>query len=163
MKKVLFTLVALLMICSAPIFAQGGRQRGQAPQSAEEMVESQWQRIASSAKLSSDQTKKLADTYKAYRNELRELMPQRRDEGQGQKAELSDNEVKANTLKSFSDERKRIDIQEKYFNEFCKTLTPRQASMIINQRGGMQGNVGAPARQVPRSDNNFAPKGNYRR
>ena len=161
MKKLVFTLVVLLMTCSAPIFAQSGRQRGTTPRSAEDMVESQWQRIASEAMLSSEQTKNLADTYKAYRNELRELMPQRNDSAQN--AKPSDEEIKANTLKSFSNERKRIDIQEKYFNEFCKTLTPRQAGMIINQRGGMQGGGGAPSRQMPRSDNNFAPKGNYRR
>lgn len=160
MKKLVFTLVVLLMTCSAPIFAQSGRQRGTAPRSAEDMVESQWQRIASEAMLSSEQTKNLADTYKAYRNELRELMPQRNDSAQN--AKPSDDEIKENTLKSFSNERKRIDIQEKYFKEFCKTLTPRQASLIINQRGGMQG--GAPGREMPRSDvNPNINRGNFRR
>ncbi|MBQ1865567.1 MAG: hypothetical protein II151_01440 [Bacteroidales bacterium] len=159
MKKLVFTLVVLLMTCSAPIFAQSGRQRGTAPRSAEDMVESQWQRIASEAMLSSEQTKNLADTYKAYRNELRELMPQRNDSAQN--AKPSDEEIKANTLKSFSNERKRIDIQEKYFKEFCKTLTPRQASLIINQRGGMQG--GAPGREMPRGDRpTYMQRGNYR-
>ena len=145
MKKLLFVMSVLLLTCSAQSYAQRGGQRGDAPRSAEEIIAFQWERAASAAKLTKEQTEALADTYKAYRGELQELMPQMfRDEESKKKVEPTDEEVKANTLKQFSDERKRIDIQERYFNEFCKTLTPRQASLIINQRGGMPSSFGGP-------------------
>lgn len=51
--------------------------------------------------------------------------------GEGKK-EMTEAEVTQNMKQKFANQRKRIDIQEKYFEKFSKELNPRQAKYLVN-------------------------------
>lgn len=134
----------MLMISASTVVMaqqQPRENNGQRP-SKEQVVEMTWQRVAKQLMLSDAQTAKVKPIYMDFLKEMNETMPAHRvpTENAGkQKPEgpkqLSDAEVKEQQKQQFATARKRIDIQEKYFDKLCKELNPRQAQYIIKSVG----------------------------
>ena len=140
----------LMLSASTMVMAQQeSRENNRQRPTQEQMVEMQWQRVAKQLMLSDAQTAKVKPIYEAYMKEMKETFPAHKAEGRlgnprpteagNQKPEapkqMTDAEVSSMVKQQFAAERKRIDVQEKYFDKFCKELNPRQAQFLLKSVG----------------------------
>lgn len=117
--------------------------------SKEEIMKKRWHALAGRMMLTDKQTEELEDTYCDYMNELAQLNADKRSDRKevmadeaGKKEDrlqMSDEQVAEMTVKGFDIQRKRIDIKEKYFKEFSKVLSARQANYLLKNAGMKQG------------------------
>lgn len=140
--KILRMFIAMLMISASTVMmAQPqGRQHQQPTQ--EQMQEMMWKRVSAKLMLSDAQTEKVKPIYLAYLAELQEIAPKRGQMvGQQKPKEKTEADIKAEMKQKFANERKKLDIQERYFDKFSKELNARQAQYLVqsaNRSGRMQ-------------------------
>lgn len=117
--------------------------------SKEEIMKKRWHALAGRMMLTDKQTEQLEGTYCDYMNELAQLKADKRSDRKEAKADvdgkekgklqMSDEQVAEMTVNGFDIQRKRIDIKEKYFKEFSKVLSARQANYLLKNAGMKQG------------------------
>ncbi|MCF0208150.1 MAG: hypothetical protein HUK07_01760 [Bacteroidaceae bacterium] len=107
----------------------------------EQRKEMRWQAASKKLMLSDKQNEKVKVLFAEYTDELDALCPAKnkmRDNNnlQPRKPEapkqLTEAEVKENMKQQFANQRKLVDIQEKYFDKFCKELNAHQAKYLID-------------------------------
>lgn len=138
--------LALMMMLTAGMqaFAQTDTQRaGKTDRpTKEEMVKKRWQTLAGRMMLTDKQTEQLEDTYCDYIKDLAQLKAEKRSDRKEARKDMtgkkengkwqpSDEQVAEMTINNFDMQRKRIDIKEKYFKEFSKVLSARQANYLL--------------------------------
>ncbi len=145
MKSIKLFIAMLMLSASTMVMAQQEpRENNRQRPTQEQMVEMQWQRVAKQLMLSDAQTAKVKPIYEAYMKEMKETFPAHKAEGRfgnprptkpEAPKQMTDAEVSTMVKNQFAAERKRLDIQEKYFDKFCKELNPRQAQFLLNSVG----------------------------
>ncbi|MCQ2243742.1 MAG: hypothetical protein MJZ32_05735 [Bacteroidaceae bacterium] len=147
MKSIKLFIAMLMLSASTMVMAQQEpKENGRKRPTQEQMVDMQWQRVAKKLMLSDAQSAKVKPIYEAYMKEMKETFPAegrlgnpRPTEAGKQKPEapkqMTDAEVSAKVKQQFAAERKRLDVQEKYFDKFCKELNPRQAQFLLKSVG----------------------------
>lgn len=158
MKNLKLAVAALLLSVSATMMAADRGEMNRPSQ--EERIGQQWRQIAAKLMLSDAQTEKLASTYADFCKEMKVLRPQhmrgngmQKDSlsakkklgkrsmkrGLQQREQLSDAQIAKLTKQRMANQRRKIDIQEKYFDKFNKVLTARQSAYLINHVGRPHG------------------------
>jgi hypothetical protein len=101
----------------------------------EMLIEKRCKKIADKLMLDEATAAKFKDVYKAYLSELKQSFDLKKSAEQNNK-ELSDADIDNNVKNGFAKSRKAIDVREKYYSEFRKFLTPKQARTALNMRDG---------------------------
>lgn len=140
MKKIATLAIAAMM--SIALMAQNpqSRQNNQNPQgkrpNPEQMEQMQCKRIIEELALDNRTADIFVKVYKEYKAELRvvreQFKPVRPNREAGE-TRLSDEQVEANILAGFAQSRAIVDVREKYYSEFRKTLSPQQIEKIFNE------------------------------
>ncbi|MDR1985156.1 MAG: hypothetical protein LBQ28_10115 [Prevotellaceae bacterium] len=99
----------------------------------EEIIEKKCKKTADKLMLDDAAVAKFTPVYKAYLNEISENIRFKHSHNDDK---TSDSEVDKAVQDNFAKARKTVDIREKYYNEFRKFLTAKQAKMAINVRDG---------------------------
>lgn len=121
----------------------------------EERLDRQAKQLSERLMLDDKTTARFEKVYKDYQNDLNGLVKK------SQKKAETDEEIEAAMKENWQLSKKRADIQEKYFNEFRKFLTVKQAQIVLNgreqfQRGGRS--MGMPGMGMPgMGGRNFSP------
>lgn len=122
----------------------------------EEKEEKMTARMVQQLLLSDADAAKFTPLYKKFMAEKRALRPQREemknsaDATAAPKAAPTDAEIKKAAKERFAQQRKMIDLNEKYYNEFSKILTAKQVEKVMSSakhrapRGGEMGGKQAP-------------------
>uniref|UniRef100_A0AB33J8P0 Periplasmic heavy metal sensor n=1 Tax=Prevotella sp. GTC17260 TaxID=3236796 RepID=A0AB33J8P0_9BACT len=158
MKNFKMLVAALLLSVSATAMAADKSEMDRPSQ--KQRIGLKWKQVAARLMLSDEQTEKLASTYADFCKEMRALSLQRMGENGGKKeslngrkvlgkramkrgfqakGRLTDTQIAKLTKQRLENQRRRIDIQEKYFDKFSKVLTARQAAYLINHAGRPHG------------------------
>ncbi|MDR2065886.1 MAG: hypothetical protein LBP85_09315 [Prevotellaceae bacterium] len=99
----------------------------------EKIIEKKCKKTADKLMLDDATSAKFIPVYKNYLNELSENANFKKfNEGN----ETNDSDIDKNVRNSFAKTRKTVDIREKYYNEFRKFLTAKQAKTAIKMRDG---------------------------
>lgn len=149
--KTLKLFLAMLMISASTMVMAQEQNDAKQKHSPEQRMEMMWRGVAQKLMLSDAQSEKVKPIFLAYVKEMREVAPKHgRMDGDGKQTakEQTEADVKAEMKQQFANERKQLDIQEKYFEKFAKELNARQAKFLIQigsmrmgghgMRGGMQ-------------------------
>lgn len=146
--------------------SQGKEQKpGRRRMTMEQMVDMQAGKIINELGLSDKDSAKFIDVYKKYMKEMadlrKEYMPKKPDFKPGEGAKLpnlTDAEVDKMMRNRFIQGRKMLDIREKYYDEFRKFLSPKQAQKVFDRD---QMNVGKFHKEMNRRAGMKGPKGNH--
>lgn len=146
MSRIKVLVMALVLTAGMQAYAQDNTNKADRADrpSREEMVKNRWHTLAGHLMLTDKQAQHMESTYCDYINELSKLKEEKRsdmkevkgdepDKKASKRQALSDEQVAEMTVKGFDTQRKRIDIKEKYFKEFCKVLSARQANYLLDQ------------------------------
>lgn len=138
--------LAMVMMLAAGMqaFAQNNTKRADKADrpTKEEIMKKRWQALAGRMMLTDKQTEQLEDTYCDYIKDLAQLKAEKRSDRKEAKKDMAekkekgkwrptDEQVAEMTMSGFDMQRKRIDIKEKYFKEFSKVLSARQANYLL--------------------------------
>jgi hypothetical protein len=135
MKKFI-TLITVIALC-LPVIAQTHsenkrKQKEGKSFNKEERIEKKCKTITEKLMLDDATAATFKPLYKAYLNELSDNF---KVESLPDRANVSDADVDKSIKNRFEKIRKSIDIREKYYNEFRKFLTAKQAKIALNARG----------------------------
>lgn len=146
MKTLRLFLSMLMISASTMVMAQeqnGGKQK----RSPEQRMEMMWRGVSQKLMLSDAQSEKVKPMFLAYVKEMKEVAPKHGGmHGKQDQADRSEKkdiktpteaDIKAEMKQQFANERKQLDIQEKYFDKFAKELNARQAKFLV-QAGSMR-------------------------
>lgn len=145
MKTIKFLVAAVMMVCSTVSMAQD--QQSKKPEfNREQYMQMMWQKKTQRLMLTSEQADKLAPVYKEYVAEMIQL----RAKCGAKKGGCKPGECKAMTeaekdkcLKERLDnQRKRADIQEKYYNKFRKIANADQSRKLLQLNCPKHGKCG---------------------
>ncbi len=145
--KTIKLFLAMLMLSAGTIVMAQPQNDGKHKRNPEQMLEMMWRGVSQKLMLSDAQSEKVKPMYLAYVKEMREAAPKHgrmhdqkdqmdRSEKKGMKAP-TEADIKAEMKQMFANERKQLDIQEKYFDKFAKELNARQAKFLV-QAGSMR-------------------------
>lgn len=149
--KYFFMMVVAVLMGTQVMNAQNEQgkndgKRGRKRMTMEQMVNMQANKIIGELGLSDKDSAKFMDVYKKYMTEMNDLrkkdMPKKPDMKSGEKQAPSmptDAEVDKMMRDKFAMGRKMLDIREKYYDEFRKFLTPKQAQKVFEQGQKHQG------------------------
>ncbi|WP_373736920.1 hypothetical protein [Bacteroides heparinolyticus] len=121
------------------------------PPTQEEMVKMQAGRKVKELLLDDATAAKFTPLYEKYLTELNATCPFNAKKGkktegtetrEDVKKELTDAEISQMLKDRFAQERKVLDIREKYFQEFSKILSPRQLLKVYQPKGHLKGQKG---------------------
>lgn len=148
MKKSIIVM-AMALLCVGQMQAQREQRSAEDRQKmAAEMAKNQAERLAKDFDLKDDAKSAFVEKYTQYQYEMFANMVQQRpnrdqaQQGERKKtSEMTDEEV-AQQIKEYFDrqekqietQQKRLAIQKKYYEEFSKTLTPKQLIKIFGQQ-----------------------------
>lgn len=132
MKKNVMVL-AVMLLGAVSMNAQEKKEEGKKVFNQEEMLKMQSERMANRMMLDDADAAKFTDLYQKYQKELNGLREKKHDEVT---KVLTDAEIEARMKAKWDRQRKMVDVQEKYFKEFRKFLTVKQAQQVLNQRQG---------------------------
>ena len=179
MKATKLIIATILMSLGISVSAQNQPQTECAnPEKKECRMKDKWQKMSEKLMLTDAQKAAIEPIYKEYCNELAALAPKcemkdcdkkdaKKEEcnkdckncdkkecvkkgGKREKPELTDAQINEQTLKMFDTERKRIDINEKYYKKFSETLSARQARALLDSgKPQMMGNRMQPMQGKP--------------
>ncbi|MBR5541055.1 MAG: DUF3826 domain-containing protein, partial [Bacteroides sp.] len=128
------------------------KKQGRRRMTMEQMVDMQASKIINDLGLNDKDSAKFIDVYRKYMKEMadlrKEYMPKKPDfkPGEGKMLpNLTDAEVDKMMRNRFIQGRKMLDVREKYYDEFRKFLTPKQAQKVFDQD---QMNVGKFHREM---------------
>ncbi len=130
MKTKLFFLAAafVTVITANAQKNDNARQMRERP-SAEQMAEQRAKKMSETLLLDDKTSAKFIPLYKQYIAELQSVRPERRKmvrDGNDTKPELTEEQIAERIKESFANERKAIDIKEKYYKDFSKILNQKQ-------------------------------------
>ncbi|MDR1349110.1 MAG: hypothetical protein LBJ63_11920 [Prevotellaceae bacterium] len=131
MKKLLILLLSAILCVSADAqqkFEKKRHFKNNEKPGKEEIIEKKCKKAADKLMLDDVTAVKFAPVYKAYLNELSENVGFRKLNKDG---ETNDSDIDENVRDSFAKARKTVDIREKYYNEFRKFLTAKQAKTVM--------------------------------
>lgn len=141
--------VAVLMVSASTMVMaqkQGSDNGKQAMPNEQQCMEMKWKKVSERLMLSDKQTDKVKTLYMDYLKEMKAQRPEKpaksvKGEKAAQGKQMSEADVKSNMKAKFARERKRIDIQEKYFEKFSKELNAHQAKYLLDsgKKVGKQG------------------------
>lgn len=145
--KTIKLFLAMLMLSAGTIVMAQPQDDGKHKRNPEQMLEMMWRGVSQKLMLSDAQSEKVKPMYLAYVKEMREAAPKHgRMHGQMDQMDRSEkkdikapteSDLKAEMKQMFANERKQLDIQEKYFDKFVKELNARQAKFLV-QAGSMR-------------------------
>ena len=164
MKK--FLIIILTLALTATISHAQQQREGQRP-NREKMAQMQVKRIAKALALDNATAEVFEKTFIAYKdecNKVKEKYPVRRNRADADNATIgkkrepkealpTDEEVEQQILNGFARDRELLNIKEKFYKEFRKTLTPQQIQKMYQmenmprqrpQNGNMPGYGGRP-------------------
>lgn len=154
MKKVLFTVLALVVVASTA-FAQDNDARAQRErQRAEQSAVKQATAIAKNLKFEGELKDDFVVIYTEYQLALSDarMADMTARMSRRQLNSRTDEDIESDILAGFASERMIIDVREKYYKEFRRILTPTQIQDVYNEenvanggnggRGGMMGGPG---------------------
>lgn len=156
--KTLRLFLSMLMISASTMVMAQEQNNGKQKHSPEQRMEMMWRGMSQKLMLSDAQSEKVKPMFLAYMKEMKEVAPKRGGmHGKQDQADLrekkdiktpTETDIKAEMKQQFANERKQLDIQEKYFDKFAKELNARQAKFLVQagsmrmgghgMRGGMQ-------------------------
>ncbi len=164
-SKFLMALAVLMIGSQVTVLAQDkkeGKPERKQP-TKEQRMERQCNRIINELALDDNTAAKFSEVYKKYMEEMgavcekEERKPAKEkgemDEQQAPKV-LTDAEVEAAIKARFEQSRKMLDINESYYKEFRKFLSPKQIQKILN----MENPNGNKFRQSPNRRGNMGPQ-----
>lgn len=126
---VAFTMMGNLTTATAQTPMGGNKQR----LSAEQIIQKRTAQMAQTLMLDDETTNKFAPIYSQYLKDRMDCM-KNTNRVKGQKRNMANNmtdEEAENMIKNkFAQSRKLLDIQEKYYNQFRRILTPKQILKI---------------------------------
>ncbi|MBP3712046.1 MAG: hypothetical protein IJ537_03230 [Bacteroidaceae bacterium] len=143
MRKTII-LAVLALMSSTAVFAQERMSEEERAKAISERIGKAADRMAGDFKLKDDAKKSFVETYTAYQKEMfatNQMQGQRlqRDDRDGEKKELTDEEAQARIKENFERQekqiqtmQKRLEVQKKYAEEFGKVLTPKQVLKVLN-------------------------------
>jgi len=154
MKRTLFTLLALALMCTGTATAQN---RGDREQNRAERIQRMAQRQAEDLKLDDATTTWFVNLYTEYEEQLSAVrkeamkdMP--KPEKKKESAEEEDFQMKEKEMKKLTDEQadkmiqanfdrteKELQVKRIYYSKFQEKLTPKQLVRIFGQPGGGRG------------------------
>ena len=142
-KYLVMMVVAVLMgtqVMNAQDSKEQVERRGRKRMTIEQMVNMQANKIIGDLGLDDKTSAKFMDVYKKYMTEMNDLrkeyMPKRPDvkpEAGKARQKPTDAEVDKMMRDRFKQSRKMLDIREKYYDEFCKFLSPKQVEKVYNK------------------------------
>ncbi|MDR1553904.1 MAG: hypothetical protein LBS69_10675 [Prevotellaceae bacterium] len=134
MKKLLILLLSAVLCFSASAQQKVTKNRqfkdGEKPNK-EEIVEKKCKRMADKLMLDDAAAAKFMPVYKNYLNELSENLDFKK---LNKDSEPNDSDIDKAVQDKFAKSRKIVDVREKYYNEFRKFLTAKQAKTVIKTR-----------------------------
>jgi hypothetical protein len=125
--KAMMLVVALITCMGAQAQQQSAAKNTQTNR--EDFARKQALNIADQLAFDDKTTDKFVTTYSQYCKEVATLRPTRQPKRDRTEA-LSDEEVEQKIKNRFDRSRKLLDIQEKYYNEYSKFLTPKQIDRV---------------------------------
>lgn len=132
MKKGFMLLMIAVLSVNVSLFAQDNNKRRNDKPTKEQRVEMQVKRMSSNLMLNDAQSAKFAVEYKKYLDDMAALRMPRPEKKDSLKKSLTDAEQIKMMKDRFANQHKMINLKEKYYNEFCKFLTPAQAQKAIS-------------------------------
>lgn len=152
--RIVYLFIALLVAGSqVSLFAQqqADRTKKKPRFTPEQMMEMQTNRIVKALALDDATTAKFTPVYTQYLKDLRECRAEAWKQMKQDKAEagkqagakkelMTDAEVEQRIKDRFAHSRKMLDLQEKYYNEFRKILSPKQIEKIYQMEKKHNGN-----------------------
>ncbi|MGL4851473.1 MAG: hypothetical protein ACRC3Z_02295 [Phocaeicola sp.] len=162
MKKICILATALLFVSQFSLSAQTPEIPAKKTITPEEREVKMTERVAQQLLLSDADAAKFTPLYKKYMEEMRALHPARKspkspenvtDGIKEEKVAPTDAEIKKATKERFAQQRKMIDLQEKYYNEFSKFLTAKQVEKIMQPKGRMGHRGEMRGNQAPHMQN----------
>jgi hypothetical protein len=134
MKKLLIFVLSTIL-CFAAVAQQESAKKhqlknGEKP-GKEEIIEKKCKKIADKLMLDDATVAKFTPVYKKYLSELSENFDLKKLNNE---IEATDSDIDKTVSDSFAKARKTIDIREKYYNEFRRFLTAKQAKAAIKIR-----------------------------
>lgn len=142
MKRILMVALATLFLAAQGV-AQGP-QKQMTPEQREArkqaMMENRCNQLATALTLNDVDAARFIALYKQYNDEMHALRkqykmhrPKKANAKQGTPAEpLTDEQVDANIRNRFAMSRAIIDVREKYYNEFCQFMNPKQIQKLYD-------------------------------
>ena len=117
-----------------------GKKQGRKRMTIEQMTDMQANKIIGDLGLDDKTSAKFMDVYRKYMKEMddlrKEYMPKKPDvkpEAGKERPVPTDAEVDKMMRDRFKQSRKMVDIREKYYDEFRKFLSPKQAQKVFEQ------------------------------
>lgn len=145
MKKICILATALLFASQFTLMAQVPATAGvpaKRVMNPEQREARMTERMTQQLLLSDADAAKFAPLYKKYMEEMRALRPERPEvkktedaTAKAEKVAPTDAELKKAAKERFARQRKMIDLQEKYYNEFSKFLTAKQVEKVMHPAG----------------------------
>ncbi len=158
MKTRLFFLAAafVTVITANAQKNDNARQMRERP-SAEQMTEQRAKKMSETLLLDDKTSEKFIPLYKQYLTELQAVRPERRMKRDGNnpkeaKQEMTEEQIAERIKESFANERKALDIKEKYYKDFSKILNQKQIEKMyrnanafaFGRNGQNPGKINAP-------------------
>lgn len=128
MKKLMWTAVMVLMMCTTMSAQDAGRGKRE-----KATPEQRARRMAEKLMLDDAATAKFVPLYQDYMKALAECRtPRVKPETEGQ---MTDKELDAQMQRRFECRLKMLDVQKSYYDKFKKVMTVRQVQKLYNQEG----------------------------
>jgi len=143
--------VSILLALAVTANAQSKKSKKEAPKDPTE-------HFVKALELDDAAAAKFADVYKAYREDVKALRPEKNGERK-RPDEKTDAEVEAEIQAQFDQSQKLLDLRKSYYGKFREFMTPKQIQkfyMMEKHAGGHgpgQRGPGGPGPQGPRPDN----------
>ena len=143
MNKIKSTFIALALIAATSVTAQNSEKNSskRPSLSSEEMISRRADRLVVEMGLDDNTAVKFKDVYKRYAKDLQGLRTDNKDNKvrkDDKTNTLTDAQIDAQTKERFSMQRKQLDLQVRYYNEFRKVLSARQTNRVLQPSSPMQ-------------------------
>lgn len=129
MKKLIRIMLLLAAVIAFTGTASAQQRKGNGRMNREQFAEKQARHIAVELNLSPEDTEKFITTYKECQKETWASRPPRADR---RKQELTDAQTDSLLRARFDHSQKLLDIRKKYYEEYCKFLTPTQIKRVYD-------------------------------
>ena len=118
-------------------------------ENSKEMQKRMTQRLVNNLMLDDATAAKVTPLYEAYMKELQDCMPERKapesdevkEKAPEPPKELTDSEIESQMKARFNNERKALDVREKYYAQFSKILTQKQVMKVFQHTQGRRGSM----------------------
>ena len=154
--RLFFLAAAFVTVITANAQKNGNARQMRERPSAEQMAEQRAKKMSETLLLDDKTSEKFIPLYKQYIAELQAIRPERRmmRDGNSPKQEMTEEQIAERIKEGFANERKTIDIKEKYYKDFSKILNQRQIERMYRSGNTFGRNVQNPGKiNVPHGRN----------